>query len=141
MMTKNAIRSKRWKLKHPEENRRRALEYYYKNRDKINKKRRLYRSKNKKFAREYVLRTKYNLSLEQLNEMMVNQNNECAICHRHQKDISKSFSVDHNHATGQVRGLLCDPCNIGIGMLKDSVINLQSAINYLKRSGNGSQRR
>jgi predicted Zn-dependent protease len=44
--------------------------------------------------------------------------------------------VDHCHKTGQVRGILCNICNLGIGLLNDSVEIIESALNYLKNSGN-----
>lgn len=57
------------------------------------------------------------------------QNGECAICHQ---PMEKACS-DHDHETGKWRGLLCDSCNRGIGLLKDSVEVLASAICYLNK--------
>ena len=65
------------------------------------------------------------------------QNNRCAIC-----DANFSIEVphvDHSHATGKVRGVLCAKCNMGLGSYKDSVILLEKAIFYLRRfSGEGA---
>jgi len=41
--------------------------------------------------------------------------------------------MDHDHASGDFRGMLCDNCNSGLGRFKDDVTRLESAINYLKR--------
>lgn len=71
---------------------------------------------------------KYGITVSQYEQMLENQNNSCAIC-------LKSFGqvyVDHCHATGKVRGLLCLKCNTGIGLLEDSVENLKNAISYLE---------
>lgn len=51
----------------------------------------------------------------------------CAICGKGGK-----LSIDHNHANGEVRGLLCAACNSGLGQFTDSVVLLERAINYLK---------
>jgi hypothetical protein len=53
----------------------------------------------------------------------------CSICNGQ----SRSLAVDHDHATGVTRGLLCSSCNTGLGHFKDSVTNLKQAIKYLKR--------
>jgi hypothetical protein len=58
----------------------------------------------------------------------------CEICGIKEEASGKMFALDHDHATGQVRGLLCFHCNIGIGHLKDDIKLLQKAIEYLQRS-------
>ena len=44
----------------------------------------------------------------------------------------KRLGIDHDHTTGQVRGLLCDSCNPALGGFKDNIESLQKAIDYLK---------
>lgn len=60
-----------------------------------------------------------------------NQNGSCAICKIKQEDLKMALAVDHNHETGQIRGLLCSSCNLAIGNLKDSHENAFSAFKYL----------
>lgn len=69
--------------------------------------------------------------------MVRKQHNKCAICGN--KETKKlhgkvvSLAVDHCHKTGKVRGLLCQNCNHGIGMLKDDPKLLKNAIIYLSK--------
>lgn len=64
----------------------------------------------------------------------------CEICKikltNNSSSLSKStwFNVDHCHSTGKVRGILCSKCNIGLGMFKDNIASLETAIEYLKQS-------
>jgi hypothetical protein len=58
------------------------------------------------------------------------QGGACAICGTRSPG-AKSFSADHDHTTGQVRGLLCLKCNTGIGLLQDSPAILEAALEYL----------
>ena len=61
------------------------------------------------------------------------QNGVCAICER-ARGLKKKLSVDHCHATGMVRGLLCQKCNRDIlGHLRDDVAAFYRAINYLEQ--------
>ncbi len=76
------------------------------------------------------LRRRYGLSNEEYQEMLDAQQGVCAICG---KECRKNLflSVDHNHRTGAVRGLLCDDCNNGLAKFFDDVTLLQKAIEYL----------
>jgi hypothetical protein len=66
--------------------------------------------------------------------MLEDQDGRCAICKVSGGLISGSFlSVDHNHSTGAIRGLLCSRCNTALGMLEDSLDNLEAAKIYLQR--------
>lgn len=76
------------------------------------------------------LRRHYGLALEQFEEMKQAQGGRCAICRTEAR-----LAVDHDHVTGAVRALLCDLCNRGIGMLRESREVLLSAIEYLERHG------
>lgn len=68
----------------------------------------------------------YNLTQEQYDFLLVTQEHMCSIC----KNVEPTV-IDHNHQTGEVRGLLCNACNTGIGLLKDDPLVLDRAIHYL----------
>ena len=96
-------------------------------------KERTYHNKNKEKRqhgkRKNGLKKKYNLSIEQLNQMVLDQNNKCGICF---KEMSKPC-IDHNHQTGKVRKLLCFHCNVLLGHCNENIEILQSAIYYLSK--------
>jgi hypothetical protein len=73
-------------------------------------------------------RRQYGINEEEYNNMIISQNNICAICH---KPSHKTLHIDHDHITGMVRGLLCSNCNTGIGFLKEDISILTRAIKYL----------
>lgn len=78
----------------------------------------------------------YGITLEQYREMLVAQNGVCAICERPETSAQNGrvvpLSVDHDHADGAVRGLLCRACNGMLGQAKDSTTTLAKAISYLE---------
>jgi len=80
--------------------------------------------------RRAELKRLYGITLEDYVEMFDNQNGVCAICFQECK-TKNSLSVDHDHITGKVRGLLCNACNRAIGMLGDNAENLRRAADYL----------
>lgn len=84
-------------------------------------------------ATERKLIGKFNLSLENYNKIFQQQNGRCCICGKHQTELKKKLAVDHDHKTYTIRGLLCPTCNCAIGLFKDDVELLKSAINYLER--------
>lgn len=89
-----------------------------------------------KIMREYDLNRSYGISLKEYEEMFETQNGCCKICKTHISSINhkkkKHLCVDHCHETNKIRGLLCDSCNRGLGLFKDSEDVLTSALNYLK---------
>ena len=85
-------------------------------------------------GRESQLRI-YGLTVDQYDAMLAAQDGVCAICKSpdpNGRSGSTYFVVDHDHATGDVRGLLCAPCNSGIGLLQDSIIVIEQALEYLR---------
>lgn len=89
-----------------------------------------FKSEENARARRVARKTKYGLTLAQFDAMLVAQGFECAICSTPLTD-GRRTSVDHCHATGKVRGLLCGHCNSGLGFFKDSPDKLFAAATYL----------
>ena len=77
------------------------------------------------------LKRNYNLSLEEYRDLFIVQNNACAICERTTNSDGRSLAVDHDHETGEVRGILCISCNRGLGYFQDDPILLEKASQYL----------
>jgi len=75
------------------------------------------------------LNRKYGLTLEDFSAMVLKQNNKCEIC---SCDMQDDAQVDHNHTTGKVRALLCRPCNMSLGLLKENTETLYNMISYIK---------
>jgi hypothetical protein len=73
------------------------------------------------------------LSRYEYVNLLASQSYQCAICQTPAMKFEQLLSVDHHHATGQVRGLLCNHCNIGLGNFKEDVSYLEAAIEYLKK--------
>lgn len=89
----------------------------------------------KSVARKQNLK-KYGLTEDTFQTLWEGQLGSCAICSKQlQRTGPSGFAVDHNHDTGEVRGLLCQLCNQGIGCLQDSPTILQKAIEYLNDNG------
>lgn len=89
------------------------------------------------------LRSAYGITVEDFERMVFEQGGSCAICGNVPSiGMSKNgarakhsrLCVDHDHATGKVRGLLCHGCNVGIGWFGDRVSALRSAADYLTRN-------
>lgn len=94
-----------------------------------------YRQKFPDVVKDSDLRKDFGISLIEYNAMFAAQDGKCAICirpetaTRHGKLIA--LSVDHNHETNQIRGLLCQDCNLMIGKAHEKLSTLSAAIDYL----------
>lgn len=85
-------------------------------------------------VRRIALRFSYGITPEDYDQMFKSQRGKCAICRSSDTgQVGKRFlCVDHDHKTGKVRGLLCHRCNRGLGLLNDSLKNVETAVRYLK---------
>ena len=95
---------------------------------------------NPRAAQSGVLKSKYGITLDDYDALLASQNGVCAICLKKQS-TERRLSVDHDHTTGRVRGILCKDCNTGIGHLRDSITILESAIQYLRLRGDETGKR
>ena len=90
--------------------------------------------------RAHSLRAFYGITVAEYDALLARQGGGCAICGNDEPAehgrTGKKFklSVDHDHATGRVRGLLCQRCNRAIGLLGDDPVLLQRAIGYLAQA-------
>lgn len=93
------------------------------------------RERRSEMAYNTHLRRQFGIDRTEYDELLVSQEDGCAICGRSSSGSSqfKRLVVDHDHTTGKVRGLLCDPCNRGIGLLQDDPSVIQKAIDYLNK--------
>lgn len=98
-----------------------TVEYQRANKEKIQPK-----------LKKYSLKRRYNITEDFYNDLLVNQNNVCAICKK-ECSTGRSLAVDHCHSTNVIRGLLCSNCNVGLGKFKDDIDLLKGAIKYLER--------
>lgn len=86
--------------------------------------------------RKHDLNAQYGITPEQFDQMLAEQKGRCFLCNdddpNHKWKAIKRFLVDHDHATGRVRRLLCCRCNSGIGMFRDNPVLIERALLYLR---------
>lgn len=85
--------------------------------------------------KEFVrgLKRNYGITPKKYQELLISQDNRCACCGAHESEFKRRLHVDHNHATGQVRALLCTRCNPLVGFAKEDVTRLEMATTYLNK--------
>lgn len=90
--------------------------------------------KRKESSKRANLKARYGISFETYTSMLMTQSGQCAGCGSPPK-IGRALNVDHDHSTGKIRGLLCDGCNLAIGIVKDSSSLLLRLAQYLDQHG------
>jgi len=90
-------------------------------------------NKNHGSARAFHLKRRYKVDTVQVEWLILQQGGVCAICR-----TRKALHVDHDHATGRVRGILCFNCNREIGKFGDDPALLRSAIAYIEKARMGA---
>ncbi len=94
------------------------------------------REEARQSMRKHRLKTKYNLTVEQWEAMFAAQGGVCACCGSTNPRSKTGWATDHCHTTGSVRGILCQPCNKGLGFFFDDPALLRKAISFLKKHSN-----
>lgn len=139
---KNASQ-KKWRTDNPELSKKKAKDRYHKDPQsaaaKVQKWRKEHPEQWSLIQKACNLRSKYGLSVEEYEKLLLSQNGCCAICgtsdpkSKNAASRRGGFPVDHDHKTGKIRGLLCGHCNTGMGLLGDSIEILKKAIAYLSK--------
>jgi hypothetical protein len=88
------------------------------------------KTRTKEQRRTQKLRRLYGITLEDQNRILEGQGGVCAICGT-DNWTAAGPSIDHDHATGEIRGVLCNRCNAGIGFLNEDITRFRNAIVYL----------
>jgi len=125
---KEKTQSKEWQKNNPEKAKAHTAKYELKHPEKVKERKKL-----------SGIKIKYGLSLQQWEKILENQGGKCAICGREEKIIKEipscnnDLCVDHDHSTGEIRGLLCDFCNrCFLGSLEKNIIDIIGVIEALK---------
>jgi hypothetical protein len=123
-------RRRRWYEKNREREIARVRSWQQANPERVKAWRDKNRGRRLKKLREIHLRNKFGLTVEQYKQMLERQGGGCAIC-QSPPTAGISLHVDHDHATGEIRGLLCVRCNNGIGLFRESAELFRSAAKYV----------
>ena len=109
-----------------------------------NKDRRKYYAKARQLHKGHQLKYKFGISMEEYELLLESQGGTCALCDGLNNirkkgtysgnPVAMALSVDHNHKTGKVRGLLCNGCNTCLGKFNDDPVLLRKAIKYLEET-------
>lgn len=138
---------RQWRLDNPEKDRASAVRSYAKKtKEEHAEISRLWKLANpekvKATNRRIKLKRQYGLTIEDYNAMLDSQNGVCKICGMPETKMQRrgsdtkltpeSLHVDHDHATGKIRGLLCYKCNTALGKFDDNPELFRRAIAYLR---------
>jgi len=100
--------------------------YYANNKDKY----RVYRREWTKANPLHVRLKRHGITVHELSDLLDEQEGKCGICKVEFSDTVE-YHIDHDHKTGRIRGLLCERCNVGIGMFGDDPVRLRRAVMFL----------
>ena len=113
--------------------------YYIRNKQKFLDRMKRIRTEDPRAERNKKLQSSFGISVDDYDRMLREQNGVCAICRRHETIRSnksnkiKRLTVDHDHSTGKVRGLVCQKCNSILGYANDDPCRLLIAADYLEK--------
>lgn len=137
---KELLRTQEWRDNNPDAIKEYSKKYYHEHREEIMEKVVAWGNKNPEKKRRYRLKTVFGISTEEYEARLSSQKGVCAICGLPEMTKDKNgairpLSIDHDHTSNKIRGLLCAKCNIGLGQFNDNYDILLSAANYLMGGG------
>ena len=121
--------SRAYRAAHAEELREKQKKWYAENRTSRAAYAKKWRADHKEEVAHTKRRIAYGITPEEYSRLLESQGGVCALCGG--ESLTRGLAVDHNHETGEVRGLLCGSCNTALGLLKEDVELLFKAIKYL----------
>jgi len=128
---RDADRKKTWREANPERDAATTKAWAEANPERRAASNKAWREAHPEHSRVKWLRSAYGISQADYAEMLEAQEHGCAICGKTKAEEGMRLSVDHDHDTGKVRGLLCGSCNRAIGLLRHDPELLRSATVYL----------
>ena len=117
-------------LKHKDREKETRRKYLIKNREKVLETQKRWNNKNFNRRKNVILKNVYGITLDDYNKMFETQEGKCAICQRHQNELTRTLCVDHDHKTNKVRALLCVTCNTDVSVVEN---RLEEMTNYLNK--------
>lgn len=126
---------RRWRAKYPEKTKALNKKWRDANPEKVKASRQT--ESHKKSIRKHTLKKKYGITLEEYDYLFSLQAGVCAICllpetMKNQHGLKK-MAVDHDHATGRIRSLLCGHCNLAVGNVREDVKIVERLMEYIKK--------
>jgi hypothetical protein len=97
-----------------------SAEWYRANPERARETRRIWQRDNREKQRGYEFKSRYGITIEEYDALLAEQKGVCAICDGQQNQARKVLFVDHDHATGKYRGLLCNRCNYRLASVEDA---------------------
>ncbi len=121
--------------KYNNEKKEKKQEYYkkYSQRPEVKERIEKYNRSKERVEKRWNKKGIKNMTVEKYNKIFKEQKGNCSICGINQNEFKIPLAVDHNHKTGQIRGLLCSNCNTSLGGFKDNINILTSSISYLQQ--------
>jgi hypothetical protein len=122
---KRKARAKRYYDSHREQILQKTREYKTDNKGQVKSRNQVWYELNKEYVKYRTIKDKYGLEPAEYDELI---SKGCEVCGTHEGKLC----VDHNHATGKIRGCLCDACNKALGLLQDSLENTRKLVKYME---------
>lgn len=134
-------RSNKWHQEHQELEKERKKKDYLRNKEKYRIKNKNWRKnlknkeKQKIYNKKSHLKIRFGLSVEEYDTMIKKQNNKCASCGItfNENNNSERPCIDHDHKIGKIREILCNNCNLTLGIMSDDAEKLINLVKYLEK--------